>query len=165
MAGQVSFVPVHSKKLARPVSKTCQADLGSSRRLWIHLVHTFVPHRSKIGTWKSNEAKNAGTVVKCQSTFDKLMSKYKKEKVDSSVNRPLKKRVFTSEARGTSRAECGVTSVGSNLATSCSTCISLGSPGAASDTLNVGPYGVWVTYPLAAPMHQQRWREPAGHDP
>jgi hypothetical protein len=38
---------------------------------------------------ETNEAKNVGKLVKYQSTFDTLMSKYKKEKVDS-VNWPLK---------------------------------------------------------------------------
>jgi hypothetical protein len=51
---------------------------------------TYVPKRPKIGTWKSNEEKNKGKVVKHQCTFDRLMSKCKKQKVDS-MSWPLKK--------------------------------------------------------------------------
>jgi hypothetical protein len=51
---------------------------------------TFKPQRLEIGTWKSNVSKNAGKVVKFRCTFDKLMDKYKKEKVNS-LNQPLKK--------------------------------------------------------------------------
>jgi hypothetical protein len=54
-------------------------------------LHTFVPHRLEIGTWKTNEKKNQGElVVRPPCTFDRLMAKYKQEKADSK-NRPLKK--------------------------------------------------------------------------
>jgi hypothetical protein len=54
-------------------------------------LRTFVPHRPKIGIWKTNEKKNQeDLVVRPPCTFDRLMAKYKQEKADSK-NRPLKK--------------------------------------------------------------------------
>jgi hypothetical protein len=57
----------------------------------VHVMHTLIPHRPKIGTSKTNDKKNRGElVVRSPCTFDRLTTKYKKDK-DSSKNRPLKK--------------------------------------------------------------------------
>jgi hypothetical protein len=47
--------------------------------------------RLETRTWKSNEAKNAGRVVKYQSTFDRLMSSIRKRRLILYMNQPLKK--------------------------------------------------------------------------
>jgi hypothetical protein len=51
-------------------------------------LHTFVPHRLEIGTWKTNEKKNQDKFM--PKPPDRLMAKYKQEKADSQ-NQPLKK--------------------------------------------------------------------------
>jgi hypothetical protein len=51
---------------------------------------TFKPRRPEIGTWKTNTFKVAGRLVKSGPTFDQLLSKYMKKKVDPR-NRPPKR--------------------------------------------------------------------------
>jgi hypothetical protein len=51
---------------------------------------TFKPRRPEIGTWKTNTFKVAGQFVKSSTTFDQLLSKYVKKKVDPS-DRPSKR--------------------------------------------------------------------------
>ena len=75
---------------ARPVPETVQADSRSSSSSGSCNWRTYAPKRLEIGTWKSNEEKNKGKIMKRQCTFDGLMSKYKQQKVNS-MNRPLKK--------------------------------------------------------------------------
>lgn len=75
-------------------------------------MHTFQPDRPKIGTWKSNEVNNAGKVVRFQSTVDKLMSKYKKEKADP-MNEPLKKGNVHLQSKRVVKANCVITNFGS----------------------------------------------------
>jgi hypothetical protein len=43
---------------------------------------TFKPRRPEIGTWKTNTFKAASRLVKSGLTFDQLLSKYAKKKVD-----------------------------------------------------------------------------------
>jgi hypothetical protein len=56
-----------------------EADFTSSSNPGSLKLHTFVPKRPEIGTWKSNDEKKKGKVVKSQCTFDRLMSKYKQK--------------------------------------------------------------------------------------
>jgi hypothetical protein len=51
---------------------------------------TFKPRRPEIGTWKTNTFKAAGRLVKTGLTFDQLLSKYMKKKVDPR-DRPAKR--------------------------------------------------------------------------
>jgi hypothetical protein len=54
-------------------------------------LRTFVPHRPKIGTWKTNKKKNQGELeVRPPYTFDRLMARHKQEKAESK-NQSLKK--------------------------------------------------------------------------
>ncbi|CAD6266680.1 unnamed protein product [Miscanthus lutarioriparius] len=93
-----------------------------------------------------NEKKNEGEFVKKQCTFYRLMAKYKQQK-DDSQNRPFKKRESTPPKREGDKIK--------KLAV-------IPPP----FTPQWGPYGVWVPYPPAAPVHsQQRWEDPAGSIP
>jgi hypothetical protein len=83
-----------SAKSAEPTTPVGLADPPDSSSLGpsgVQVLRIFVPHRPKIGTWKTNKKKNQGElVVRPPCTFDRLMAKYKQEKADSE-NRPLKK--------------------------------------------------------------------------
>jgi hypothetical protein len=91
----VGLVDSLSVKSAEPTALVGLADSPGSSSLGssgVQVLRTFVPHRLKIGTWKTNEKKNQGKFVpKPPCTFDRLMAKYKQEKADSQ-NRPLKKK-------------------------------------------------------------------------
>jgi hypothetical protein len=50
---------------------------------------TIKPRRPEIGTWRTNASKALGRLVKAGPTFDQLLSKYVKKKVDPS-NQPTK---------------------------------------------------------------------------
>lgn len=91
------------EKSDRPILKF----LGSTlivQQLWKHVLRTFRLDHPEIGMWKFNMSKNIWKVVRNHCSFDKLMDKYKTEydlspwTNTNSMNRPLKIRVFTSQA-------------------------------------------------------------------
>ena len=74
---------VDQAKPVRPVSQTGQTGLPLDRP------RTFKPKRPEVGTWKVNEPKVQGTVLKQGPTFSQLLNKYTKA---VQGDRPVKKR-------------------------------------------------------------------------
>ena len=153
---------------ARPVShnsQTGQASSSGSSSPENRKLRTFVPKRPEFGTWKSNKDKNKGKFVKRQCTFDRLMAKYKKEKANS-MNRRFKKREPSLPKQDDRSKQMVVAQVTVLVQQRVAPHVSSWGPLVLPPiTPQWGPYGVWVPYPPAAPMHhQQRWGEPASYD-
>ncbi|CAD6252364.1 unnamed protein product [Miscanthus lutarioriparius] len=94
------------------------------------------------------------------------MAKYKQQKADSQ-KRPFKKRESTLPKREDDNikqlAVVQPTAPSQRVVPRVSR---WGPPIPPPVTPQWGPYGVWVPYPLAAPVHsQQRWEDPAGSIP
>ena len=158
-----------SAKLAEPTTPVDLANSpgsNSSSTSGVRVLRTFVPQRPEIGTWKTNEKKNQGEFVKKQCTFDRLMAKYKQQKADFQ-NRPFKKRESTPPKREEDKIkQLAVVQPTAPFQRVVPRVSRWGPPIPPPVTPQWGPYGVWVPYPPAAPVHsQQRWGDPTGSIP
>jgi hypothetical protein len=103
--------------------------------------------------------------MKKQCTFDRLMTKYKQQKADSQ-NRPLKKESTPPKQEDDKSKQLAVVQPAAPPQRIAPRVSRWGPPISPPIMPQWGPYGVWVPYPPAAPMHsQQRSGQPAGQVP